>query len=180
MSLGERIGSFLFDGVLGGQHHEWGWKFVGDALDGHLLFFHRLKQGSLGLGRGTVDLVRQQDVGEQRSSTELEIAGLLIVHVGPHDVRRQEVRRELNTLEFAAKGPGEGVRQQGLGETGEVLEQHVAVGEDAHAHASQVLFLADDDLPNLAHEVVGNLGHGADDFRGVRIGGLHPITYSGR
>ena len=127
MSLGERVGSFLLDGVLGGQHHERCWEFVGDAFDGHLLFFHGLKQGRLGLRRSTVDLVSQEDVGEQGSRTEFEIARLLVVHVGPHDVRRQQVRRELNTLELASKGPGEGVRKQGLCKTGEVLKQHVAV-----------------------------------------------------
>ena len=178
LSLRQGVGSFLLDGVLSGQHHERCWKLVGDAFDGHLLFFHGFKQGRLRLGWRTVDLVGKEDVGEQWPGPEFEVPGLLVVHVGPHDVRGQQVRRELNTLELAAEGPSKGVREQRLCEAGEVLEQHVAVGKNADADASKVLLLSDDDFADLAHEVVRNLRNGADDFRGVRIGGLHLITYS--
>ena len=70
----KRIGSFLLDGVLRGQHNERCREFVGDSLNGHLLLFHGFKQSCLGLGRCTVDFVSQENVREQGSSTEFELA----------------------------------------------------------------------------------------------------------
>jgi hypothetical protein len=57
------VPSYL-DGVLGGQHEERGLQRVPLAGDGHALLGHGLEQGALRLGRGAVDLVGQQDVGE--------------------------------------------------------------------------------------------------------------------
>ena len=86
LSLWKRVGSFLFNGVLSGDNNKRCRQFVGDSFDGHLLFFHGFKQGCLGLWRGTVDFVSEENVGKQRTGTELEFTGLLVVHVGPHDV----------------------------------------------------------------------------------------------
>ncbi len=60
---------------------------------------HRLQERGLGLGRGASDLVRQEDVGEDRASLEREMffSGVALVHhVTPHDVARHEVRRKLD------------------------------------------------------------------------------------
>ena len=51
---------------------------VRHAVDGDLLLFHRLEQGGLGLGRGAVDLVGQDDLGHDRARPELELVGLLV------------------------------------------------------------------------------------------------------
>ncbi len=129
---------------------------MGDSFNGHLLLFHGFQQSCLRLWRGSVDLVSEKNVGEQRTCTELEFSCLLVVHVGPHDVRWKQVRCKLNTLELAPKGTGEGVGKQRLGQSREVFEQHVAVGENTDGHSAQVLVLSDDDLADFIHQAVGN------------------------
>ena len=67
LGLGQRIGPFLLDRVLRGQHEERVGQPVPLAADGHLPLLHRLEQGGLRLGRRAVDLVGQHDVGEDRA-----------------------------------------------------------------------------------------------------------------
>ena len=50
----------------------------GAALDGDLLLLHRLEQRRLGLGGRAVDLVGEQQPGEERAGPELELARALV------------------------------------------------------------------------------------------------------
>ena len=59
LSFGQWVSSFLLDRVLGGEHEEWFVEFVVDTTGGDALFLHRLEQSCLGLGRSTVDFVRE-------------------------------------------------------------------------------------------------------------------------
>ena len=61
---------------------------------------------------------------------------------------------KLNTLELAPKGTGEGVGKQRLGQSREVFEQHVAVGENTDGDSAQVLVLSDDDLADFIHQLL--------------------------
>jgi hypothetical protein len=65
----------------------------------HLALLHGLQERSLGLGRRPVDLVRQEQVGEDRPRTELEAGRAGIEDRGAGDVGRHEVGRELDSLE---------------------------------------------------------------------------------
>ena len=47
---------------------------VADTLDRHLVFAHRLQQRGLRAGRRPVDLVAEQDIGENGARIELELA----------------------------------------------------------------------------------------------------------
>ena len=67
LRLGQRVGPFLLDRVLRGQDEERVGQPVPLAADGDLPLLHGLEQGRLGLGRGPVDLVGQDDVGEDRA-----------------------------------------------------------------------------------------------------------------
>ena len=62
LGLGQRIGPFLLDRVLRGQHEERVGQLVPHAAHGHLPLLHGLQQGGLGLGRRAVDLVGQDHV----------------------------------------------------------------------------------------------------------------------
>ena len=52
LGLGQGVGSFLLDGVLGGQDEEGFVEFVGFARGAHLVLLHGLEKGRLGLGGG--------------------------------------------------------------------------------------------------------------------------------
>ena len=67
LGFGQRIGAFLLDRVLRGQHEERVVEAVADAADGDLAFLHGFEQGGLRLGRRAVDFVGEDDVGEQRA-----------------------------------------------------------------------------------------------------------------
>ena len=103
LGFGQRISPFLLDGVLRGQHEERVGQVERLPAGGHLVFLHRLEQGGLGLGRGAVDFVGQQQVGENRPLQELKspAAGIRVFleHVGAGDVRGHQVRRELDSPE---------------------------------------------------------------------------------
>ena len=73
----------------------------------------------------------------------------------------------MNTLKLAAEGSCKGVGEQRLCQTREILEQHVAVGENTHRDTAQVLVLPDDDLAHLVHEAVGNRRDGGNQILGT-------------
>ena len=101
---------------------------VTDAL------LHPLEQRGLRLRRGAVDLVGEQDVGEDRALLELEVlpaVGVLDDDVGADDVGRHQVRRELDARERQLEPLGQRLDQERLAETGHAFEQHVAAGEHA-------------------------------------------------
>ena len=83
---GKGIGALLLDRVLGRQHEERVGQAVALPTDGDLAFLHRFQERGLGLGRGAVDLVGQDDVREDRPAQELELAdagGLVFLdHLG--------------------------------------------------------------------------------------------------
>ena len=66
LGLGQRVGTLSLDGVLGSHDQERTGHLVGLASDGYLPFLHHLQQGALHLGRGAIDLIGQQQVGENR------------------------------------------------------------------------------------------------------------------
>jgi hypothetical protein len=70
---------------------------------GDRALLHRLEQRGLGLGRGAVDLVGQDEVGEDRARLELELRRPLLASVlddvGADDVGGHQVGRELDAAE---------------------------------------------------------------------------------
>jgi hypothetical protein len=72
---------------------------MGFAFHSDLPFLHGLKESGLGAGRGAVDLVGQNDLGEYGAWSELEFAAIPSKDVSAHDVRRKEIGRELNAFE---------------------------------------------------------------------------------
>ena len=71
---GEVVGTLLLDGVLRGEHEERHGHRMALAARGDLSLFHGLKHRCLGLGRGSVDFVGEDDVGEDRAFEEFEAA----------------------------------------------------------------------------------------------------------
>ena len=84
------------------------------------------------LGGGPVDLVRQEDLGEDGAGTELEALAALVEEGEPGDVGREQIRGALQAPEGAVEAAGEGAREEGLAHPGDVLQQDVALGEEGH------------------------------------------------
>ena len=102
------------------------------AGDGHRPLLHRLEQGRLRLGRRPVDLVGQEQVGEDRAALELEprdALGRLVHHVGADQVGRHEVRRELDALELELQGVCKRADEQCFAQARHALEQDVPAGD---------------------------------------------------
>ena len=127
------------------------------AADGHLPLLHRLEQGGLRLGRRAVDLVGQDDVGEDRPPQELELADagrlVLLDHLGAGDVRGHQVGRELDPVVGQVERIGQRVDHQRLGQAGHADQQAVPAGEDRDQQLLEDRVLADDDLGHLALEL---------------------------
>ena len=111
------------------------------------MLLHGFQEGGLDLARGPVDLVGQEEVGEDGADArgEGEVPG--VKDQGPHHVGRQEVRRELDPPEGQVAGGGQGLDGAGLGQTGQALQQHVARDQEGDQQALQHLGLPHDHLP---------------------------------
>ena len=120
-----------------------------------LRLLHGFEQRGLGLGRGAVDLVGEQQIGEDGPGAKLEPGLALIVEKAPGDIARQQVGRELDAPEAEVERLGQEPGDECLGETGIVLDQDVTVGEDAGDDALQHIVLAHHDpaqrRDHLAH-----------------------------
>ncbi len=86
LGLGQRVGALVLDGVGGGQHVEGPRQHERVPLDGDLPLLHGLQQRGLRLGRGAVDLVGQQQAGEDRALAEAELGRVLVEDVGAGEV----------------------------------------------------------------------------------------------
>ena len=121
LGLGQRVGAGLLDGVLGRDDHEGLGRGAAHAVDRHLGFFHDLQERGLGLGRGAVDLVGQDDLREDGAGVEDPLARLLVEHVDARDVRGQQVGGELDTRVRAVDGGADRAGQGRLSRAGGVF-----------------------------------------------------------
>ena len=67
LSLGQGIGSFLLDRILGRQHEKGIRQRPSLVTDGHLPLLHGLQQCGLHFARGAVDFIGQHQIGKNRS-----------------------------------------------------------------------------------------------------------------
>ena len=104
------------------------------AFDRHLQLGHRLEQPGLRFRRRPVQLVDEDDVGEDRPRVELEGLGAGAPDRRPEDIGRQEVDGALDAGEAAADAGGEGAGELRLADSRPVLEQQVAARQDRAEH----------------------------------------------
>ena len=155
---GSGIGAFGLDRVLRGHHQERAGHLVRFAGDGDLALLHHFQQRALHLGRGAVDFVGQQQVGEHRAQRGAELAGLLVVDAGAHQVGRHQVGRELDALELAAHGVGQRLDGQRLGQARHAFDQQVALGQHGDHHPFEETVLADHHPLDLVEDLFHQLG----------------------
>ncbi len=157
LSLGQRKRALVLDRVLGGDDEEGLGHGVGNAIDRDLALLHGLEQSGLGLGRGPVDLVGEDDLGHDRARPELELVVLLVEDRQAGDVRWQQVRRELDAPKGAAQALGDGLGQDSLAGAGHVLDQQVALAQQRHESQADLVVLAHDDALNVGDDLLARL-----------------------
>jgi hypothetical protein len=141
-------------------------------LDGDPVLLHGLQERGLGLRWRPVDLVRQDDVAEHRTRREDHFPtsrlGVFLDDVGAGDIRRHEVRRELDPRELEVHHLGDGVDQQGLGQAGHAHEQAVAADKKGEQDLLDDLLLAHDELPQLADDLLAPFLHAVGEGHVIR------------
>ena len=149
LRFGQRKGADLIGGVLGGDDEKRLRQRAGLALDGDLPLLHRFQQGALGLGRGAVDFVGQNQLGENRAGMEHESLALALVHRRAENVRRQQVAGELDALILQTEAARQGVRQGGFAHAGQVFDQQMTARQQAGDGQADGALLAEDDRAHL-------------------------------
>jgi hypothetical protein len=111
---------------------------VGGAIQRDAAFLHRFEQRGLGLGRGAVDLVGQQQVAEDRPARQGELAGLEVEQVRSQNVARHQIGGELDAPEIKAQTGGEALRQKVLAVPGGPSSRTWPCASSAVSRASTV------------------------------------------
>ena len=131
-----------------------------------MFLLHRLEERRLRLRGCPVDLVGENDVGEHRTSDELEVpcvcGGILFDDVGAGDIRRHQVGRELDALEGEVEHARERAHHERLRESRHADQQTVAIGQDGYQEFLDHRVLTDDDLLDLTEDPVTRSGKRLD------------------
>lgn len=143
LRIGQRVGARQVDRILGGDDEERIRQPVAAPVHGDLVFGHRFQQRALGARRRAVDLVGEQDLGEHRAGMELELARGRIEHRHADHVGRQQVGGELHALELQAQRRRQRMRERGLAQPGQVLDQQMPVGQQRDEGQAHRLRLAE-------------------------------------
>ena len=136
------------------------------AVDRDLALLHRLEQRRLRLRRRAVDLVGEHDVGEHAAGAELELAGGAVPDRHAGDVGGQQVGGELDAVPGAADRAGDRLGQRRLADAGDVLDEEVALGEQAHEREVDLLALALDHAARRCRRSARNRPARTTDARG--------------
>ena len=101
LRFGQRISAFLLDGILRGHHEKWIRQRACLAGDRDLAFLHGFEQRGLCLRRSAVDFIGQNEIREDwpRLVFVFQPSLTILKNFGANDVRRHQVRRELDAFE---------------------------------------------------------------------------------
>ena len=91
-----------------------------------------------------------------------KVARRLVVHLRSHDVRRQQIRSELNSAERRVDRLGERAHRERLREPRHALEQHVAAREKTDEQSLDHVL--------LSHNAAGDLSTDVADETGINRG----------
>ena len=113
----------------------------------------------MGLAGGTVDFVRLQQIGHNGSGLIFQLAVCLIEYGKPDNIRWQGVGGELDTLGVQSQRFGKCLGQRRLAHAGDILQQHMALGQDGQQHLADDVLLAQNDLVDLCLNLICQLVH---------------------
>jgi hypothetical protein len=139
-----------------------------------VILLHRLEQRRLRFRRRPINLVREQNIREDWPLDEADDAlpgrAILFDDLGAKDVRRHEVGRELNAVEFQIDRFGELLDEQCLRESWNTAQQAMSAGEKRDQDLAHDALLADDGLGELVLEPAGHFGDALERHRRLRTG----------
>ena len=156
---------------MGSQHEKRLDKLSNFAASGDALFLHCFKHGRLSFGRGAVDFIGQDQVGENWPFLKHELAPpawRFHHNVRAHDIGRHQIGRELNAAERNVEHVAKSAHQQRLAQTGNAFEQNVAACKKGHQRAIDDFVMADDDFADFAAQGGIGLAEVLDFFFGCR------------
>lgn len=119
----------------------------------------------MGLRRRTIDLVREENLREDRTRPKLKRALQLVEHVAAEHVGGHQVGRALKPSKRDTDGCSERPRQGRLADTGDVLEQQVAARQERDDSQLDDFFLAPDDESDVLNQALRRLGRVFGDVR---------------
>ena len=152
LRFGKRISALLIDGVLRRENKERLGQRKRFAADCNLTLLHCLEQRALHLRGGAVDFVGEHYVRENRALLREKFALLLVVNERAHNVRRQQVGRELYSVEFCVHRRRHRFYRKRFRKSGDALQKNVPVCENARQQSVDKIFLPDDHFRHLLSE----------------------------
>lgn len=178
----KREGAFVLDRVLRGKHQKGLRERVRLAVYGDLAFGHGLEESRLGAWRSAVDFVGDDDLGKNGSPSKLEFLRFLVIDRDASDVGGQQVGRALDPIEGASARDGQRPDEDGLGDSGDVLEQDVAAGDEGGEGVLDDLRLVHDDGLDIIQDIfdrVSEFTHLRKPLSSSDIERLNPCTARG-
>ena len=115
---------------------------MADAVNGDLPLLHGLEQRRLRAGRRPVELIREEQIAEHCAGLIYELAALLLIDGIAGDIGRQHVRRKLHAPVIEPQRAGKRQRHGRLADARNILEQHMAPGQQHRQHPDQNAVLA--------------------------------------
>ena len=88
----------------------------------------------MGFGCGAVDLVSQDQIGEDGAILEAKGAATFLgflQDIGTDDIGGHQIRRKLNARELQLQGRGQGADEQGFAEARDAFKEGMAAGQHA-------------------------------------------------
>ena len=130
LRFGQGVCTLEIDRVLRGEDGEPGGQRSARTVGRDLAFFHALQQRGLCARRHAVNLVDQQQVGEDRTSVEGKILRAGSQNRGAKNVGGHQVGRGLDALEAETEQPAQGFHDQRLGGARHAFQQRMALAEN--------------------------------------------------
>ena len=143
------------------------------------VLLHRLQQGGLSLGAGAVDLVGQEDIGEDRAALKVisPAARRFPQNVRAQNVAGHEVGRELHAAKLQVQNLPQGLDEGRFSHAGQTFQQDVPSAEDAGQHHAVQLVPAQQDRVELPKGPIGQ-GDGGRQIVGLQQGVNGRVAWS--
>ncbi len=145
-------GTDLVGRVLGGDDEKRLGQRAGLAFSGDLPFLHGFEKGALGFWRGAVDLVGEDQLGEDRPLVKMKPFRTPLVHRYTDYIGRQQIAGELDALVVQPHQGRQQMRQGGLAHAGKILDEQMPLTEQAGHGQAQGPGFSQDDAVRLAEQ----------------------------